>query len=731
MISLLAFLTSLAGFLNEMNFAQALTAALGGTTLRYQTTFGLFTFALGFGAWAFEHPWFRRYSARSALLASQLLMIAISAGGCYWIAELNPLNTNNSLWAQSLVYIPILLCGLITGFELPALLHLQQKNNSPLSPLAWDYIGMFIASLLFPLYMVYSLGVFRTSIATSAIALFCTGLIFFRIPKAPPKTFALEQQKMPAPRLLIYTLIFILSFCSFCYELLAAKMIGDLIQNETLAYSAGVGIMLVGIGLGTFRAQHSSQPIKTLVRVELALVLLGLCTFAILHTIGAFVHAYPYAHFITQSQWLGLVCLSPFPLALGFFTGYELPCLLKLLKTEDQASHGKALAMNYLGALAGGFITPLLLIPLFSVEVSLRLTASLNFLVLCGLVAWTYKKTFFKALLIPALGASLFAISPSLNRWIEQIYLKTYYYQIHLPHLNVDSFSQYLKLSNSIKNVKRESSMYQYIDKVENYNPGHIFHNDGFLLFLNKQQQLDSTSWKKYHQSFSLGALNLHSQPIKNVLVCGGGDGLLAQALLQIPSLQSIKLIELDPRMLDLATTDTDLVRINSAALLDPKVTAIVGDAYSFAHLNEHKFDAIFLDFPYPDSLDLSRLYSLEFYRAILDRLEPDGFIVLDAPIWRYIDKTSTRPAYELKILKDTLMAAGFKSVFAYGPHEPFIFATPQERTLAFNYDQLKEISNSTFINLVSLDYLLSDPQMPNSQMINSVYKPQRFFKNE
>ena len=46
-----------------------------------------------------------------------------------------------------------------------------------------------------------------------------------------------------------------------------------------------------------------------------------------------------------------------------------------------------------------------------------------------------------------------------------------------------------------------------------------------------------------------------------------------------------------------------------------PKVELYNTDAYQFIKTQHEKYDAIFIDFPFPFSYEISRLYSIEFYK--------------------------------------------------------------------------------------------------------------------
>lgn len=735
MISLIAFITATCGFLNEMNFAQTLTAVMGGTVLRYQTTFGLFSFSLGLGAWLFDYcnKW---WSARRILLLSQILMTILSVASPSWIRLFNPLTHPQSLFVFTLLcYMPIVLVGITSGLELPSLLALNRTHKQKrFSPLAWDYAGMFVASAAFPAFLLYSLGVNGVGLLAMTLSAIACALVHFAVPE--DNHHAISNPVSSPKHMALLAAIFLLSFCSFSYELLLAKIMGDLIHEETLAYSLGVGFMLIGLGWGTFLAQNSKSALKTLIIVEILLIGLGSSLYALFYGIGTWIHAYPPLQVITTSKWLGLFVFSPLPLAIGVLTGFELPLCLKMMgsgdrelePTSDNISIG--IAMNYLGALGAGLCVPLFLLPHWGPSSSLHFVALINVLVLFGFLIFRPSLPASLRILAGFATCTLTVLSVRTDRFVESLFLKTYYYDLNITSLGSDALRGYLRMARSIEDVQRETTAYQFIDKIKTLRPNSYFSREGFTLFLNKQQQVDSRYWRTYHNSFVLAPQILSTTSPRRVLICGGGDGLLARVLLEKTQVEHITLVELDPRMLELSRTDADLLAINQNALENPKVQVIAGDAYAFLFQTTETFDAIYMDFPYPDTFELSRLYSLEIYQAARARLNPLGFLILDAPIWRFVDRELKETPIELRVLKDTLHASGFAAVFAFGPNEPFIFATSTSQTLAFDYSKVPEkLDNASFTNLASLSFLELEDRKTQKPLVNSIYKPQPFFK--
>jgi hypothetical protein len=160
------------------------------------------------------------------------------------------------------------------------------------------------------------------------------------------------------------------------------------------------------------------------------------------------------------------------------------------------------------------------------------------------------------------------------------------------------------------------------------------------------------------------------------------------------------------------------------------------------------KYDAIFIDFPYPNSYDLARLYSLEFYTYVRRALSPDGFVVLDAPFYNKEDYTKdkyqgrallTQVFNEKHIINNSVIAstfyyAGFKTIFPYRvSDESFLFLKSEPGSIDYEFmdtadlsklepktiREMKEIKNQQFPYTIALKY------------VNSIFKPTVVRKNE
>lgn len=164
----------------------------------------------------------------------------------------------------------------------------------------------------------------------------------------------------------------------------------------------------------------------------------------------------------------------------------------------------------------------------------------------------------------------------------------------------------------------------------------------GLTLYLDRQFQWSlKQDLDYYHESLAVpaGVSFLHSRghPPRNALILGGGDGFLADRLLRILDLESITLIDIDPRVSALALQINDWRDAGGSSVASPKVLAIHEDAYDWVIRNSRKpknlsreFDLVFMDLPDPRSAALARFFTTSFF-SHLRKLAPRSVLSIQA----------------------------------------------------------------------------------------------------
>ncbi|MFY9826539.1 MAG: fused MFS/spermidine synthase, partial [Thermoanaerobaculia bacterium] len=153
---------------------------------------------------------------------------------------------------------------------------------------------------------------------------------------------------------------------------------------------------------------------------------------------------------------------------------------------------------------------------------------------------------------------------------------------------------------------------------------------------------------------------------IRRVLVIGLGSGSTAGWLAQVPSVERVDVVELEPAMVHVART---LSKINRDVLANPKVHLVIGDGREILLTTPERYDLIFSEPSNPYRAGVASLFSADFYRSVRGRLRPGGLFLqwlqgyeLDSQVLRTAIATmaSEFPAVESwRIHRSDLMLIG------------------------------------------------------------------------
>jgi len=124
-------------------------------------------------------------------------------------------------------------------------------------------------------------------------------------------------------------------------------------------------------------------------------------------------------------------------------------------------------------------------------------------------------------------------------------------------------------------------------------------------------------------------ALLEHPAPRHLLMIGGGVNGSIAQAL-KHPSVERIDYVELDPALIDMAR---QFFPVQSAPVAsDPRVHVHNADGRYFLRNSktaDDTFDVIILNVPDPQTAQLNRFYTVEFFRSARDHLASGGLLAL------------------------------------------------------------------------------------------------------
>ena len=486
----------------------------------------------------------------------------------------------------------------------------------------------------------------------------------------------------------VYAVALVLAACSLLYELLIAQTLATLAANTVVWYSVTIGVYLAAMGVGALAHERfaAGNLWVRLFRVELGLSVVGALAVPILHFTHSGGLLLTYNDLVLHSNLVFFGSAFVLIATIGVLTGFELPLLIDLANaasTERRVTN-RVLAADYMGSLLAGLLFPLLLMPILGLIVIGLLTAAVNLVIAFIALRWLLPKQDRRGQRLVAGGtiAGLILSALYFAQPIEAYFVKNYYfYSNHLKDLP----GLLLSLDN-VDDVQRERSPYQRIDLVYDeagYDSDIIidFYSTKFVqkptqprnyvLFLNGDFQVTSNYEDYYHEYFAHVPIANAGKTPRRVLVMGAGDGLLIRELVKYPEIESIVQVDLDPKLVEMAKTHPVLRAMNEGALEDPRLEIHLDDAFRYIRNSTETFDAIYLDFPYVEDYNLSKLYSREFFHFVRKRLAADGFVVMDTPGIDFDEELR-------EIYLNTMIAAGYQYI------KPYVSTVERENPEAF-----------------------------------------------
>lgn len=166
----LSWLVAFVGMCYELCLAQYLAVTLGDTFLRYTTTVGIFTLTLGAMSLIYDR-FADKIHKKHYFVLSQFLLFVVAYISQFWIPFFGAEN-------PILCHIPLFFIGFISGYELPYLIR-EALDHHKNKVLAFDYFGMFSATILFPLLLFPFFGVKNVLLILGGINLL-TAIFFYR-----------------------------------------------------------------------------------------------------------------------------------------------------------------------------------------------------------------------------------------------------------------------------------------------------------------------------------------------------------------------------------------------------------------------------------------------------------------------------------------------------------------------------------------------------------------------
>ena len=164
--------------------------------------------------------------------------------------------------------------------------------------------------------------------------------------------------------------------------------------------------------------------------------------------------------------------------------------------------------------------------------------------------------------------------------------------------------------------LHEEKSAHQHLALIRNPTFGEV-------LLLDEVTQVTARDEFIYHEMLAHVPLFAHGAA-REVLICGGGDGGLAEEVLKHPDVERVTLIEIDGAVVEFAKTH--FAQMNRAAFADPRLDVVIADGRAFAAETGRRFDVVLVDSTDPIGPG-AVLFTADFYRDLDRVLNPNGVV--------------------------------------------------------------------------------------------------------
>ncbi|MBI2376781.1 MAG: fused MFS/spermidine synthase [Deltaproteobacteria bacterium] len=401
--------------------------------------------------------------------------------------------------------------------------------------------------------------------------------------------------------------------CALALELLLTRSLSVVIGSSTYAFTSILSTFLAGLALGAAASAWLSPRVERPAAVSAiifalasSLVLAGTRN---LDEMPALVEALlrntPSPQRALASEVL-MVAGVVIPLSAAF--GAIMPLVLRALPSRPEVV-GRALLFNTFGGILGSFVAGFIVLPVVGVERGFKVVAVLLLVAaLLALVAARRPRIVLAALAsAPALVLLVRGDRWDLSRWTSGAF-------------------------------RPGASL-----RADANRPVLLFHRDGIISTVTVERVGDLTRLKidgkvdasdladVDTQAFTGStALLFHPDP-RDVFVVGYGSGMTAAAVLSLPTVNRVHVVEIERAVLD---ADRFFTHVNGGVLRDPRLSLGIDDARAALIRTHARFDVIASHPSNPWMSGASALYTREYFELGRSRLREGGIFMSFLPLY-------------------------------------------------------------------------------------------------
>ncbi|MFT5286506.1 MAG: spermidine synthase [Planctomycetota bacterium] len=620
---LVFFLSGAAALIYQVAWARLLARLTGSDSIGIALVLAVFMAGMGIGAWFFAD---RVRSAKSPATLYAVLSVIMglwAAASPFLLSSLQPVGSIETrvAIAMLLLLVPTAIMG--ATFPLMGRLTIDADVSAGASTSKFygaNTLGAAAGALLGPFLIFPLVGLSRGLWIGAAFDIAAAGLAVLWLQTGRVQAEVKQPDagsESNSLRTLALTLTLLFGASSLALEVLLTRLLITVTGASVFAFAIVLAVFLIGIGYGgrtaTKYLSESGGAARLIYRCAIWIPVAGLLGLLFLRfqlgeqdLFGVLTNRMPKGAstpvvWASQAFFAGLAL---FPSAFGF--GLALPaCTELIVKARGNWSREKAMgrlyACNTAGATLGSLGAGFLLLPLLGPRLSLAIAFALTWL--SAPLLGKYSTVRFSKLLAPSLlgiGLGWLALSPAPDSSASQ----TLYHRV-----GRDSTVSVIETQGAT-DPKREVRSLLVNGKV-----------------------VATTAPVDLRLQRLLGSIpaHLHGQP-KSALVIGLGTGMTAGALLDYPSLESLRIFEISTTVREAAQY---FDRWNSSVLDDPRTEIEIADGRHALSLSNERFDIVTSDPIHPWTRGSSDLYAQEHFAHMAEHLAPNGIASQWLPLYQ------------------------------------------------------------------------------------------------
>ncbi|MBW2974096.1 fused MFS/spermidine synthase [Candidatus Woesearchaeota archaeon] len=386
---------------------------------------------------------------------------------------------------------------------------------------------------------------------------------------------------------LLFIAITALGISSIITQLTAIREFLSVFYGNELIFGIILANWLLLTGIGAYLGKYIKEgKISWLIISEIIIAFLPFFHIAIIRNLRNLIFLKGELIGITKIFLSSFLILMPYCLISGFLL--TLACCIFSIK-KDSASIGKVYFMDNIGDILGGVLFSFILVYFLNAFQMAFFIMFINLFAALLLAFFIIKKRRFIAFFI-----LLLLILSSIGFFLTDLDRITRQQQYKGQELLFQKDSPYGSLA-----VTRTMGQLN-------------FYENGLILF-----STENTVSNEETVHYAMAQLN---NPRTVLLISGGVSGTIDELLKY--NLSRIDYVELDPLIIELGkryTTNLD----------NKKIRIINKDGRLFIRQAEARYDAVIIDLPDPDTAQLNRFYTTEFFKEARKVLDKEGVISL------------------------------------------------------------------------------------------------------